>query len=97
MSGCVKMLPFDSPLPPTTGSSESPGDRHLVDGAERRPALRELGLEDERRRALAGQRDAMPITIWSRPQRTQKSTISSETPAPASMPAPKPSHSLPPW
>jgi hypothetical protein len=40
---------------------------------------------------------AMPTTIWSRPQRTQKITISSETPAPASIPAPKPSHSLPPW
>ncbi len=34
-----------------------PGNRHLVDGAERRPTLGELGLEDERRSALARERD----------------------------------------
>jgi hypothetical protein len=40
---------------------------------------------------------AIPTTIWSSPQRTQKSTINSATPAPARRPEPKPSHSLPPW
>ena len=35
---------------------------------------------------------AMPVTIWSSPSRTQRRTITSETAAPAAIPAPNPAH-----
>ena len=40
-------------------------------------------------------RMAIPTTIWSRPMRTQKTTMSSETAMPARIAAAKPTHDEP--
>ena len=97
MSGCVKTLPSDSPLPPTIGISAAPGIATLSTA----PSVGRLSANSASKMSAVAPSQSnvmpMPITIWSRPQRTQKSTISSDTPAPAAMPAAKPYHSLPPW
>ena len=94
MSGCAKMLPFDSPFPPTTGSPRVPGPR-LLHGAQRRPAFGELRVEDECGRALAGERDrdAHDDLVESPPDAEEHHQ--QRDPGAGEEPEPNPSHSLP--
>ena len=96
ISGWLKRLPSLELPPPTTGMSESSG----IDRRSTLPSVGRVCANWESKMSAvipsAASVMAIPTTIWSRPKRTQSTTMITETSAPATAPARNPSQVDPP-